>query len=91
MKDVGMFEAKTRLSELCGEVHRTGEQIVVTRRGKPYVRIVPYRPTETAGSPVWEARERYESQHGIDDVPDFPAVHRDPEPPYNPFSSEQPE
>ena len=91
MKDVGMFEAKTKLSELCDEVHRTGEHVLVTRRGKPYVQIVPYRQAENAGSAVWEARERYESEYGLGDLPEFPAVHREPEPPYDPFTSDQSE
>ncbi|TVR32317.1 MAG: type II toxin-antitoxin system Phd/YefM family antitoxin [Spirochaetaceae bacterium] len=91
MKDVGMFEAKTKLSELCDEVHRTGETVLVTRRGKPFVCIVPYREIESAGSPVWEARERYESEYGLDDLPEFPTVHRDPEPLYDPFTSHQTE
>ncbi len=41
MKDVGIFEARTKLSELCDAVHRTGESVLITKRGKPYVRIVP--------------------------------------------------
>ena len=34
MKRVGMFEAKTKLSELCDEVNRTSKSILVTKRGK---------------------------------------------------------
>jgi len=34
MKSVGMFEAKTKLSELCDEVNRTSKSILVTKRGK---------------------------------------------------------
>ena len=82
-----MFEAKTKLSELCDEVHRTGETVLVTRRGKPFVCIVPYRETESTASPVWEARERYESEYGLGDLPVFPEVHRDAEPLYDPFDS----
>ncbi len=40
-KTVGIFEAKTKFSELCEQVARTGKEIVVTRRGKSVVRIVP--------------------------------------------------
>ena len=38
---IGIFEAKTKFSELCEQVARTGKEIVVTRRGKRVVRIAP--------------------------------------------------
>lgn len=40
MKQVNMHEAKTRLSELV-QAALTGEDVVVARRGKPAVRLVP--------------------------------------------------
>lgn len=40
MRHVGIFEAKTHLSQLLDDVER-GEEIVVTRRGKPIAHIVP--------------------------------------------------
>jgi len=42
---VGVSEAKTRLSHLLDAVAR-GEQIVITRRGKPVAMLVPPPPTE---------------------------------------------
>lgn len=39
MKEVAVFEAKTRLSELLAEVER-GEQVTITRRGRPIARLV---------------------------------------------------
>ena|GEM_PF-6310096 len=87
MKRVGMFEAKTKLSELCDEVNRTGKSILVTKRGKPYVRIVPREKPDTTGSSVWEARERYESEHGLNDTPEFPSIHREAEPVFDPFDT----
>lgn len=41
MKTIGLFDAKTRLSELCREVAETGEEIVITRRGQTLARLVP--------------------------------------------------
>jgi len=41
MKTVGLFEAKTKLSEICTYVAEEGDSVVVTRRGKPWVRIDP--------------------------------------------------
>jgi prevent-host-death family protein len=42
---VGVFEAKTRLSELLERAER-GEEIVITRRGQPVARLTPvtHRP-----------------------------------------------
>lgn len=42
MKHVGIFEAKTRLSALVDEVEK-GEEIVITRHGKPVARMVRER------------------------------------------------
>ena len=39
MKDIPVYEAKTRLSELLVEVEQ-GEQFTITRRGVPIARLV---------------------------------------------------
>ena len=39
MKEVAVYEAKTRLSELLVEVEQ-GEQVTITRRGQPIARLV---------------------------------------------------
>jgi prevent-host-death family protein len=36
--EVGVFEAKTRLSELLGRAEN-GEEVVITRRGEPVARL----------------------------------------------------
>ena len=38
---VGLFDAKTHLSELVDKVVNQGEEIVITRRGRPMARLVP--------------------------------------------------
>lgn len=43
MDQVGMFEAKTRFSELVNRVISEGRPITVTRRGQPVVDITPTR------------------------------------------------
>lgn len=61
MKTIGLFEAKTKLSEICGEVSDKGDPVVITRRGRPLVRIEPVR------EPVMTIRERraaYMVRHG---------------------------
>ncbi|MCA0305123.1 MAG: type II toxin-antitoxin system prevent-host-death family antitoxin [Proteobacteria bacterium] len=40
MRQVGAYEAKTRLASLLEDVGR-GETIVITRRGKPIAHLVP--------------------------------------------------
>jgi prevent-host-death family protein len=40
MKTVGAFEAKTHLSNLLEQV-AAGEEILITRHGKPLARLVP--------------------------------------------------
>ena len=61
MKTVGIFEAKTRLSEICDEVARTGKSVTVTRRGQPLVRI---DPVEVERFSVWEDRAEYVATRG---------------------------
>ena len=54
---VGMHEAKTHLSQLV-ERALAGEEIVLTRRGEPAVRLVPERATGGFASlaGVWRGR-----------------------------------
>jgi len=61
MKTVGMFEAKTKLSELCEQVAETREPVVVTRRGTPYVRI---DPIDKAPATIQERRMAYTVRYG---------------------------
>lgn len=48
---VGLFDAKTRLSELVDQVAKGGDDVVITRRGKAVARLVPV----DEGSQVEEA------------------------------------
>jgi prevent-host-death family protein len=43
MREIGAFEAKTNLSRLLDAV-AAGEEIVVTKRGRPVARLVPPEP-----------------------------------------------
>lgn len=56
MNAVGLFEAKTKLAEICAEVAAKGVAVLVTRRGKPLVRIEPIRPDKTKARGVWDRR-----------------------------------
>jgi prevent-host-death family protein len=43
MTEIGVFEAKNKLSELLDRVER-GEEISITRRGKPIAKLTPIVP-----------------------------------------------
>jgi prevent-host-death family protein len=43
MREIGAFEAKNKLGTLLDWVER-GEEVVITRRGKPIARLVPATP-----------------------------------------------
>lgn len=47
MVEVGMFEAKSRLSALVEHV-RGGQEVVITRHGNPVARLVPYQTEDEA-------------------------------------------
>lgn len=51
MEEVGMFEAKTKFSEIAKRVQATGRPVRVTNRGEPMVEITPVKPTPTSRRP----------------------------------------
>lgn len=64
MNTLGIYEARTKLSEICERVAETGEPVVVTKRGVPLVQIYPVGPQDGAGSTIWGARERFIDENG---------------------------
>jgi prevent-host-death family protein len=44
-KEIGAFDAKTRLSELLDRVHQTGQVYVITKRGVPLAELRPATPS----------------------------------------------
>jgi prevent-host-death family protein len=64
MKSIGLFEAKTKLSEICERVAAKGEPVTVTRRGKPLVTIQPIQTGKDKRKSVWDVRADYEKKHG---------------------------
>jgi prevent-host-death family protein len=64
MDSIGLFEAKTKFSEVCARVASDGVGIVVTRRGKPLVKIEPIPATEEKATSVWERRAAFLRKHG---------------------------
>jgi prevent-host-death family protein len=43
VREIGAFEAKNRFGQLLEQVER-GEEIVITRRGRPVAKLVPADP-----------------------------------------------
>lgn len=78
MRKVGLFEAKAKLSELCDQVAASDEPILITRRGKPVVRIEPLRGLHT-GRSIWRTRDAFLGAGGtLDEELVIPARHVDP-------------
>ena len=64
MNIIGLFEAKTKFSEICERVAVQGVGVVVTRRGKPLVKIEPIPKGKLRAPSVWDRRAEFEQQHG---------------------------
>jgi prevent-host-death family protein len=63
MTTIGLFEAKRKLSEVCEQVSKRREPVVITRRGRPIARIEPISPGHGSSS-VWSARRDWEKKNG---------------------------
>ena len=44
MKMINMHEAKTRLSKVVEDIHRTGETYLICRNGEPIAELRSYQP-----------------------------------------------
>jgi prevent-host-death family protein len=49
-KSVNIYDAKTRLSKLVAEVE-SGNEITISRNGRPVARLVPYRSSPASRTP----------------------------------------
>ncbi len=65
MNAIGIFEAKTKFSEICERVAAKGVAILVTRRGKPLVTIEPIPAAKARKVSVWDHRAEFEKKHGL--------------------------
>ena len=69
MTQVGMHEAKTKLSQLV-ERAEAGEDIVIARNGKPAARLVPIRSPSALASVRGAWRGRVRIHDDFDELPD---------------------
>lgn len=61
---IGIFEAKTKLSELCTRVEEGSTEYVITRRGRAVARIVPVEAEPGRPTGIRERMRRTDQQHG---------------------------
>jgi prevent-host-death family protein len=66
---VGMHEAKTKLSQLVKRAE-AGEDIIIARNGKPVARLVPVARTKTLADVRGALRGRIHFAEDFDELPD---------------------
>ncbi|MEA2182585.1 MAG: hypothetical protein QOF69_1770 [Solirubrobacteraceae bacterium] len=69
MTQIGMHEAKTRLSQLV-ERAEAGEDIVIARNGKPVARLVPVSSTSSLAAVFGALRGRITFADDFGELPD---------------------
>lgn len=69
MARVGMHQAKTQLSQLVKRALE-GEEIILTRRGEPAVRLVPEQASGGFASLAGVWRDRVRIADDFDELPD---------------------
>ncbi len=57
METIGVFAAKTHLSALIDKVMNSGHGIIITKRGKPVARLVPYHDKNRAAQAAAKLKE----------------------------------
>lgn len=68
MTQVGMHEAKTKLSQLVARAE-AGEDIVIARRGKPVARLLPVASTSSIATVRGAWRGRVRIAEDFDELP----------------------
>ena len=70
MREVGVLQAKTNLSALIDAVEAGGEEILITRHGKPVARLSAApetrSPPANLADQVLALRREIEERHGVD-------------------------
>ena len=64
MKAIGIFEVKTKISEICETVKETHEPVLITKRGIPMVRIIPIENPEKKSN-IWSRRQKFINSNGL--------------------------
>jgi prevent-host-death family protein len=79
VKRIGIFKAKTQLSELCREVNEKQAPYVIEKRGRAIAMLTPVPKELREGqSDILQALADWETVHGKDaEKCDFPEVWKD--------------
>ncbi|WP_062262109.1 type II toxin-antitoxin system Phd/YefM family antitoxin [Endozoicomonas arenosclerae] len=64
---INMHEAKSRLSQL-GEAAWKGERVIISRAGKPYLELIPYKERKPRKPGNYKGKIRMSDD--FDDTPD---------------------
>jgi prevent-host-death family protein len=62
--DIGTFEAKTHFSEIIEDVQR-GKDFVITKRGKPVAKIIPFSANTIGRKEIVKTLVSYQSVSNI--------------------------
>jgi len=62
MKTLALYDAKNRLSEVCDLIASSHEPVVITRRGKAIVQIIPIE--SSSGSDIWSTVKESRAKYG---------------------------
>lgn len=74
MNTIGIFEAKTKFTAICEEVVRTGQGVIVSKRGQPMVMVAPVPSSLQSDRPdILSAWREWTRAHG-DGETEFPEV-----------------
>lgn len=71
IESISLFEAKAHFSDLVKQVAETGQSMVISVRGKPKVRLVPYDAPQ-AKPDAWAVREKLAVAYGEPEFVDPP-------------------
>lgn len=63
MESFALYDAKNRLSELCNKVSESREPCIISRRGRPIVKLVPVDEAGPEAS-VWGSVEEAQAKYG---------------------------
>jgi antitoxin (DNA-binding transcriptional repressor) of toxin-antitoxin stability system len=80
MKEVGLYDAKTKLSALVAELESGGEPIALTRHGKVVAELHPHRPALAPKRGCLKSENFYISQNFDDSEVGFEDFFDDPQP-----------
>jgi prevent-host-death family protein len=78
MREVGVLEAKTHFSAIVEEVAKSGDGVLITRHGRPLVRIVaieqPASRKREAAEALIRLSDEIAERHGVDEDFDWKAA-----------------